>query len=258
MLTNWLVKRKARRHKQTFEKIHLYPYPVRVAETDYYYIEYLRSKQPVGYAVISRHEENTLDAAAAHKQLHSFYHLAGFIKEEARMRAGIQLDLFRKPLGVMEEADRNDLQPGYRLINHLLKIQLKYKQVYDQFQNVLAELEDSGRPIEAEDIEAAIQSAAELEVLQFDMIDSLSRQTDTLRDWIALMNRHNLWDKLNRANQVFYQQLVQNESVMRDEAKKMQVVKHERREKMIQQNADKLRSRMKRSFQEEEKERRYP
>ncbi|NJP38537.1 hypothetical protein [Alkalicoccus luteus] len=258
MLTNWLLKRKARRYKQTFEKVHLYPYPVRVAETDYYYIEYLRSKQPVGYAVFSRHEENTLDAAAAHKQLYPFYHAAGFIKEEARMRAGIQLDLFRKPLAVMEETDQPDLQPGYRLINHLLKVQLKYKQVYDEFQQVLAELEDSGRPIEPDDIEKAVQTAAELEVLQFDMVDSLSRETKTLREWIAIMNRLDLWEKLKRANQVFYQQLVQNESVMRDEAKKMQVVKHDRREKMIQQNADKLRSRMKRSFQDEEKELRYP
>ncbi|WP_147804012.1 hypothetical protein [Alkalicoccus halolimnae] len=252
------IKRKAKRRKNWIEKVLVYPYPVRIKEQDYYLVNYIKAKQITGSAVLSDGTENSADVHKAHEKLHLFYSLTEKIKTEGQMRAGVNIDFFRKPLNLIDEKPQPSLQKGYDSIKTVLNMQLKYKKTYDDFQYTLQYLEDNKQPITSTELDNAIETAAMLDVLQYEIVNTLAKDTPILREWIEEMKKAGLWDRLTKAQQVFYLQLLKNEELMKEESSKMPVVKHESFEKMIKFNKDRLKSFKRQEQQQEVKDLRQP
>ncbi|SDN75851.1 hypothetical protein [Alkalicoccus daliensis] len=252
------LKRQGRKHKQFFEKMQLYPYPVQINGQTYFLINYLKAKATTGSAVISLDQESADEAKKAHRLLFPFYVLHEKINTEGRMRAGINIDFFRSPLELMDANKNASLKPGYDLIDSILELQLKYRKTYDNFQSLLKELESEERSLTDKDLQTAAESAAMLDVLQYQIVHTLGAGTKTLRNWIEAMKQADLWEKLTKAQQVFYQQMLQNEELMLKESKNMPVVKHENFDKMLKLNLDKMKSYKRKEQQEEEAALRHP
>lgn len=258
MVLKFALKKQARKHKQFFEKIQVFPYPAHVNKRKYYLINYIKSKTITGSAVVSPEEESSHEAKEAHRLLFPFYKLLEKINTEGRMRAGINIDFFRRPLELMIENWNSSMQPGYNLIDKILELQLKYRKSYDNFQTLLTELESEERTLTKEDLQKAEETAAMLDVLQYQIVHTLGAGTKTLRNWINVMKEADLWEKLTKAQQVFYQQMLQNEELMLQESRNMPVVKHENFDKMLKLNQDRLKGYKRKEQQEEEAALRYP
>lgn len=258
LFENLSLKRQARKYKHMLEKTHVYPYPALIKENSYYLIDYTKAKRITGNAVISLNGEIAEDAREAHRLLFPFYELAAKIKDEGRMRAGINIDFFKKPLEVMEEKWDDSLKPGYDLINRTLTMQLKYRKTYDEFQSLLQELEDQRRPVTNEDLIRAEESAAMLDVLQYQIVHSLGAGTKILKEWIEAMRAKGIWETLTKAQQVFYQQMLKNEELMLEESKNMPVVKNDNFDKMLKLNIEKMKYYKRKEQKEDEKTLRHP
>lgn len=258
MFEKFSIKRQARKYKYMLEKTHVYPYPAAVNNSKYYLIDYTKAKKVTGNAVITLDQEIAADAREAHRLLFPFYELTAKMRDEGRMRAGINIDFFRKPLELMDEHWQESLRPGYNLIQQTLTMQLTYRKTYDEFQSLLQELEDQRRSITSEDVTIAEESAAMLDVLQYQIVHSLGAGTSTLKNWIAEMKTHDLWEKLTKAQQVFYQQMLKNEELMLEESKNMPVVRHDNFDKMLKLNKEKMKSFKRKEQKEDEAALRHP
>lgn len=252
------VRRKARRTKQWFEKVHVYPFPVEEGGREYFLIDYIKARQVTGNAVISNEQEISRDAFRAHQKLFLFYSLSSKIKEEGRMRAGINTDFFRVPIKLMGDSPAPALKEGYETIETVLALQLKYRNTYNDFQKHLGKIEEEKRPLAEEDLQEAVKTAAMLDVIQFEIIRTLSENSALIEDWIEQMKDAGLWDELNKSQQVFYIQLLKNEELMKEESRRMTVVKHDNPDKMLQLNIDKMKSYKRKEQIEDEKALRQP
>ncbi|AOM84298.1 hypothetical protein [Salisediminibacterium beveridgei] len=215
-----IVKRKARRYKRPFEKMYLYPQPVDIHGRNYYLMDYVRLKRPVGTAVFSDEEEAPNDVLKAHKTLFTFYRLVEKIREENRMKAKVDLAFFRVPLKKMDEAPHDRLSEGYALIDRLLTFQLKFRKVFEDFSAHYNILQEENRSLTEKDLTFAVESAADLEATQKVMLHELANGADVFREWRRAMEELGLWSKLNTNQQVFYQSFIENEASMKEEAKK--------------------------------------
>lgn len=213
------VKRKARRYKSGFEKVHVYSYPYEVKGRCYYLVDYIRMGRITGNAVFSDEQDNSEDALSALDKLVYFYRLSERVQDEGTMRAKIDLKLFQKPLAVMEEEWDERLRPGYELLDRLLRYQLKYRKTYDETMASLHELRESESALSKQDVSVLEQGATELEAVQFEMLLDLTKEAAEIEAWIDQMKSLGLWEELNSAQQVFYRQLLENEGVMKEEIK---------------------------------------
>ncbi|PTL37575.1 hypothetical protein C6Y45_15845 [Alkalicoccus saliphilus] len=252
------VKRKARRTRQWFEKVHVYPFPAEEGGEEYFLVDYIKARQVTGYAVISPGQEISKDALKAHQKLFLFYSLTSKIKEDGRMRAGINLDFFQAPLKLMGKEPAPALTEGYQTIETVLALQLKYRTAYENFQKHLAELESAKRPLTAADVQEAVETAAMLDVLQYEIIRTLSEKSALLDNWVEQMKTEKLWERLNKSQQVFYIQLLKNEELMKEESRRMTVVKNDNPDKMLQLNTDKMKTYKRKEQIEQEKALRQP
>ncbi|SES26437.1 hypothetical protein [Salisediminibacterium halotolerans] len=211
------VKRKAKRHKSRFEKVHVYSYPYEVKGRHYYLADYLRMGRTAGHAVFSDEQDNAEDALSALNQLIYFYRLSERVQDEGTMRAKIDLKLLQHPIEVMEKQWDDRLRPGYELLDRLLRYQLKYRKIYDEMMVSLRELREAYPALGERDLSVLEEGAAELEALQLEMLHNLTAEADKIKTWIESMKALGLWEELNTPQQVFYRQLLENQAAVKDE-----------------------------------------
>ncbi|QKS70526.1 hypothetical protein FLK61_27635 [Paenalkalicoccus suaedae] len=234
------VKKKARRYKRSFEKIDVFPRPWIEHDKSYYLVDYVRLRKPIGSALFSDEEEVVVEAKAAYKGLYLFNRLAEKIQQDGHMRAQIDVTYFRAPLKMIDKHPHEDLAEGRALIESLLAYQLKYRETYRTFFASLKERAEAKKPISEKDIEEAVHTAALLDVLQYVMIKEIADNTKKIERFIEQMKKHELWESITKGQRVFYTQLIENETIMKEELSNMQIVKHENHEKMLKLNKEKL------------------
>ncbi|CAM3836315.1 hypothetical protein [Alkalicoccus chagannorensis] len=249
---------KAKKYRIFVERIRIMPYPVTFEQQSYYLVHYQRWKNVTGRAVFSKEPEHEADARRAFDILYHFYSLMDKIQEDGRMRAGIQLDLFKKPMKKMEEHWHEDLADGHEFLETVLALQLKYRENYDEFQQLLEEMSRGSQSITADIVRRTEKTAAMQDVIQDEIMKKLGAESDRIRSWMKAMKTHGLWEKLTKSEQVFYQQLLHNEALMKEERKKMDVVRHGNYDKMIQLNLDRITEYKKQEKKEAAASLRYP
>ncbi|MDQ0254729.1 hypothetical protein J2S74_002108 [Evansella vedderi] len=252
---SFTVKRKAKRYKRWLEKVYVYPYPYEIAGRNYYLVDYVKLNQPIGSGIFSDTEEVTLDAQKAHRFLYQFYRLSEKIRDEGKMRANVNFDFFKVPLGKMDENPNPKWNEAYAFINDLLNYQLIYKKAYVDFWDHIKERNEKGLPLTEAELDLAIDTAAKLTTIQYHVVKELSRNTDLLNEWKKTMEEADLWKELKSDMKAFYTQLMQNEEVMKEEAKK---VKSDNYDQALKKNRIEMTSYMKKEQRLDEEILRYP
>ncbi|MFA9557951.1 hypothetical protein ACERII_11645 [Evansella sp. AB-rgal1] len=253
---SFLVKRKARRYKRWLEKISVYPYPYVIAGLHYYLVDYVKLHKPIGSAIISTDgEEVEKDAKRAHQKLYQFYRLSEKIQEEGKLRAQVNLDLFRAPLAKMDEQPSPKWEEAYAFIKNFLGYQLTYRKTYEDFWQHIQKRSEDNLPITDEELKLAIYTAAKLQTTQEFILKGLADNAGVLKEWKKNMQEADLWKELKRDQQVFFTELMQNEEFMKNEAKKIKSDNYEQALKMYKQDME---SYMKKEQKLDEEILRYP
>lgn len=250
------IHKKAKAYKKFGEKIAIYPYPFEIDGENYYFVDYILMRKPMGSAVISIGEENDKKAREAYHHLYSFYGYSGILENEALARLQVDLNYLREPLEKMDAHSQVNWGKGYEFIRFMLDYQLLFKSIYHEFvEHINSHQIKQDHPLTKVEIDLAHETAAKLEAIKYHVMLELSENIDELKKWKKEMQKSGLWDKLKRHTENFYNQLIRSEDVTKEEAKK---AKSKDFEKAVELTKAKLERQLKNKLREDMATIRFP
>ncbi|RKL66221.1 hypothetical protein CR203_16850 [Salipaludibacillus neizhouensis] len=230
------VHKRAKQHKKWLEKITVNHFHRTINQTRYFLILYSKSMQVRGSAILSNSEESERDAREAQGTLFRFYGLTEQIHQNGHLQAEIASDFFEVPLGLTKKTTRKKLKAGLLLIESLFQKQTLLKHTFNDYFSHFKEIKE----VTDQELQLAIHTAATIDVLNYQIIKEIADNLAVLKDWKDQMKMEDLWDRMNENQKVFYVQLTENETEMKEQLANMPIVKHKDPEKMVDLNKKKL------------------